>query len=121
MSEKWQEYFFEGDQILHFVKMPKGIRLWYSKFSKYAHVDYDLYPTKYRINEEGRKAVWKLYYEVANKKSHIFMSPLTAHMKIPKEKLVYAITTLMKILPTKIEEDPELKEFEQWFGVKDEP
>jgi len=120
VNEKWQEYFLEGDRTLHFIKMPKGIRLWYSKFGKYAHVDYDLYPTKYRINEEGEKAVWKLYYEVANKKAHIFMNPLTAHMKIPIEKLEYAITTLMKILPTKIEEDPELKKFEQWFGVKNE-
>jgi hypothetical protein len=93
--------------------MPKGIRLWYSKAHKYVHVDYDLFPTKYQLTEEGRKQVWKLYSEVANKKSSMSISHLTAHMHIPIEHLEHVILKLMEILPNNLEDDPELKKFEQ--------
>lgn len=99
--------------------MPKNIRLWYSKHVKYAHVDFDFYPTKYQLTDEGQKAFWELYREVANKKSQAIIGRLAAHMKIPKEKLDYTITKLIEILPANLEEDPELKE--QIGILKDEP
>lgn len=117
-EDKWEETFYLDDPKIRFIKMPKGIRLWYSKKIKYVLIDYDLYPTKYQLTEDGRKAVWKLYSEVANKQSHNFMSPLTAHMKIPIEHFEHAITTLMEILPNNLEEDPDLKKFNKEFGLE---
>jgi len=115
MPEKWKESWLEDDIKTRFVAMPKGIRLWYWKAKKYVHVDFDLYPTKYQLTEEGKKQVWKLYYEVANKKSSMSMSHLTAHMQIPIEHFEHTILKLMEILPNNLEEDPKLKEFEQGF------
>ena len=115
MSEKWRESWLEGDTKIRFVTMPKHIKLWYSKAHKYVHVDFDLYPTEYQLTEEGTKQVWKLYSEVADKKSSIIISPLTAHLRIPIEHLEHAILKLMEILPNNLEEDPELKKFKQDF------
>ena len=114
--KKWEEYFSVDDKRTYFITMPKGIRLWYTKFSKYVYVDFDLYLTKYQLSKEGENAFWQLYKEVANKKSHAFLGHLTVHMKIPKEKLEYAITKLMEILLNNLEDDPELKKFEEQFG-----
>jgi hypothetical protein len=117
MSQKWQEYTIEDDTKTRFIRMPKGIRLWYIKKVKYALVDYDLYPTKYQLTEKGRNEVWQLYYEVAYKKSYIYMSHLTAHIRIPIEHFEHVITKLMEILPNNLEEEPELKKFKEEFGL----
>jgi hypothetical protein len=113
VSEKWKESWLEDDVTTRFVVMPKNIRLWYWKAKKYVHVDYDLYPTKYQLTEKGINEVRKLYSEVANKKSSMSMSHLTAHLQIPIEHLEHVILTLMEILPNNLEDDPKLKEFEQ--------
>lgn len=116
--KKWKEYFIMGDKRTHFIITEKGARLWYTKFGKRVHVDFDLHPTSFQLTDEGRKAFWQLYAEVANKKSYAFLSPLSSHMKIPKEQLEHVITKLMKILSANIEDDPELKKFEEEFGIE---
>jgi len=122
MSEKWKEYFIEGDTHFRFVQMPKAIKLYYHKAVKYVSIHYDLYPTKYQITESGNEAIWQLYKEVANKKSHLITSHLSGMLKIPKQHLEHVILKLMEILPNNLEEDPELKKFKEEFGlIKDEP
>jgi hypothetical protein len=118
MNKKWEEYWLADDPKTRFVKMPKGIRLWYIKKVKYVFVDYDLYPTKWQTTEKGRKLVWKLYREAANKKSYIYMSRLSAHIKIPIEYLEKVIIGLMETLPANLEEDPELKKFKEFWNKK---
>jgi hypothetical protein len=113
VSEKWKESWPEDDPKTRFVAMPKNIKLWYWKAHKYVHVDFDLYPTKYQLTEEGRNELQQLYNQVANKNSSMSMSHLTAHMRIPIEHLEHAILKLMEILPNNLEDDPKLKEFEQ--------
>jgi hypothetical protein len=121
MSEKWKEYFFKGEPRLHFIRMPKAIKLYYHKAVKYVSIHYDLYPTKYQVTESGNEAIWQLYKEVANKKSHLITSRLSGMLKIPKQHLEHVILKLMEILPNNLEEDTELKKFEEDFGLtKDE-